>query len=152
MHPSSGANGVATSVSTSPSIPTKKPPPILPPTSAMGNSTANGVSRTPARPRRDAPPQMLGRGQRTASAGLRSASLIPDIQTVQTAQPPPYSMDSYHAHVNILLTLSSSIGQLYLKEIPRMPCVSHCSSTPNTFPIRSTGWHVLLQIPNEDFH
>ncbi|KFY72167.1 hypothetical protein V499_07693 [Pseudogymnoascus sp. VKM F-103] len=96
MHPSSGANGVATSVSTSPSIPTKKPPPILPPTSAMGNSTANGVSRTPARPRRDAPPQMLGRGQRTASAGLRSASLIPDIQTVQTAQPPPYiRSDSY---------------------------------------------------------
>jgi hypothetical protein len=83
----------ATPATSSPSIPTTKPPPILPGASASnsGLGLSNGVARTANRLRRDAPPQALGRGQRTASAGLRSASMQIDTPVVQVAQPPPYS-------------------------------------------------------------
>lgn len=135
MHLSAGANGVVSSVSTSPSIPTKKPPPILPPTSAMSNAAINGVSRTSARPRRDGPPQAVARGQRTASAGLRSASMIQDMQAVQTSQPPPYSMESYYTHTTNPLTMISSIRQLYPKKISLLSCVAHRPSPPDSLPI-----------------
>lgn len=156
MQPSMGLNGVnggAPSVSTSPSLPAKKPPPILPPTSGTSNGgTVNGISRTAARPRRDAPSQLLGRGQRTAGAGLKSASMVADMQVVQASQPPPYSNGLCPDCRSAPLTMSSSIRQLYLKEVSRVPCVAHRPSPPHALPIRPAGWHVLLQVSHEDFH
>jgi transcription factor SPT20 len=49
------------------------------------------MSRTANRPRRDAPTQLLGRGQRTTSTGLRSGSIVADTTAMQISEPRPYS-------------------------------------------------------------
>lgn len=55
---------------------------------ALGN---NG-SRSANRIRRDAPPQLLGRGQRNSSVGLRSASIVGEVAMAQPAEPQPYGL------------------------------------------------------------
>ncbi|KAH7342833.1 Spt20 family-domain-containing protein [Rhexocercosporidium sp. MPI-PUGE-AT-0058] len=72
-----------------------------PPNSATSNgagSNASGVrSASAGRNRRDAPPQLLGRGQRNSSvSGMRSASLAGDSSIAHVAEPQPYvKSDSY---------------------------------------------------------
>lgn len=130
--------GGAPSASPSPAFPQKKPPPILPPTSSsLGNGAGgvNGMSRTAVRPRRDAPPHLLGRGQRKTSAGLKSASLAPEALAVQYSQPQPYSKISRQSAVVPLLTMCSSKRQLYLEEVPRLLGLAHCPPPPDPFPI-----------------
>ncbi|KUJ21842.1 uncharacterized protein LY89DRAFT_577032 [Mollisia scopiformis] len=52
---------------------------------------SNGTgSRSANRIRRDAPPQLLGRGQRNSSVGLRSASIVGEVAMAQPAEPQPY--------------------------------------------------------------
>jgi transcription factor SPT20 len=89
-----GVTGTASTTS-SPALSAKRPQSgQMPSTSATSNSGGmNGSGpRTVNRPRRDAPPQLLGRGQRTSSAGLRSASIIADSAVAaQVAEPRPYS-------------------------------------------------------------
>lgn len=52
----------------------------------------SAASRAVARARRDTPAQLLGRGQRNSSAGLRSASLMGEYATPQVSEPMPYGM------------------------------------------------------------
>ena len=67
------------------------------PNPATGNgagSNAPGAKAGSAgRIRRDAPPQLLGRGQRNSSVGgMRSASLAGDSGIPHVAEPQPYGM------------------------------------------------------------
>jgi len=85
-------NGVSSSRSSpSPSMSAKRPPPGVRqqsnPPNANG-SNASSSARGPNRQRRDASGQLLGRGQR--SAGLRSASIVPDFEMSHAVDPPPY--------------------------------------------------------------
>src|SRR5271170_233574 len=96
-----GVNGT-TSTTSSPSLSAKNPPSAqFPPSSTTSNVNGmNGtVSRTANRPRRDAPTQLLGRGQRTTSTGLRSASIIADATTLQLSEPRPYGDFSFKKDV-----------------------------------------------------
>ncbi|CAG8956477.1 hypothetical protein HYFRA_00003863 [Hymenoscyphus fraxineus] len=87
-------NGIHSSTSSpSPSMSAGR----LPNSGKLPNSaTGNGVgamsagSRAIARARRDGSAQLLGRGQRNSSAGLRSASLMGDSAAPQIAEPTPY--------------------------------------------------------------
>jgi len=84
-------NGVVTSQSSpSPSMSAKRAPsavrqPSNPPTTNGANPPS---ARPQNRPRRDASGNILGRGQR--SAGLRSASIVPDFSMSTNTEPPPY--------------------------------------------------------------
>lgn len=62
----------------------------LPPNSASSNGAANSNSVRSTNRRRDAPPQLLGRGQRNSSVGLRSASVVGDSVAAPIAGPQPY--------------------------------------------------------------
>ncbi|KAL2075702.1 hypothetical protein VTL71DRAFT_645 [Oculimacula yallundae] len=88
-------NGINSSNSSpSPSISNSRLPPTTkyPPNSATSNGAGSSASgpRSASRIRRDAPPHLLGRGQRNSSAGLRSASLIGDSSVAHTVEPQPY--------------------------------------------------------------
>lgn len=63
----------------------------IPPNSATSNGigSASGV-RSANRARRDAPSQILGRGQRNTSVGLRSGSIAGEFVTPQATGPQPY--------------------------------------------------------------
>ncbi|KAH8672651.1 Spt20 family-domain-containing protein [Tricladium varicosporioides] len=63
-----------------------------PSSSAVGNSatsTSSGI-RSASRVRRETPSQLLGRGQRNSSVGLRSASIVGESAVPQTVEPTPY--------------------------------------------------------------
>lgn len=80
-------NGLNSSTSSpSPSMSTARLP------SANSNGAASAVNgpRSANRNRRDAPTQLLGRGQRNSSVGLRSAGINGDSGAVHAVQPPPY--------------------------------------------------------------
>jgi len=69
-----------------------------PPNSATSNGAGSNASgaRSASRNRRDAPPQLLGRGQRNSSVGLRSASLVGESSIAHVAEPQPYvKSDAY---------------------------------------------------------
>jgi transcription factor SPT20 len=88
-------NGIHSSTSSpSPSMSASRlPSGAKPPNSANSNGIGNGNSGVrSANRRRDAPPQLLGRGQRNSSVGLRSASVVGDSAAVPVAGPQPYSM------------------------------------------------------------
>jgi hypothetical protein len=91
-----------TTSATSPALSAKKTQPgQMPPASSTSNGGGiNGTRpRTVSRPRQDAPPQLLARGQRTSSAGLRSASIVVDAAVATNlSEPRPYS--------EIMLTLT----------------------------------------------
>lgn len=65
-----------------------------PPTSATGTAAPTSASgaRSANRSRRDTPVQLLGRGQRNTSVGLRSGSVVGELAPPQAAEPQPYSM------------------------------------------------------------
>ncbi|RFU27705.1 hypothetical protein B7463_g8631, partial [Scytalidium lignicola] len=66
-----------------------------PPNSAASNASNSGP-RSANRTRRDTPGQLLGRGQRTTSVGLRSGSAVGEISVPQAVQPQPYiQSDAY---------------------------------------------------------
>lgn len=90
----SSASGTATDIAT-PTLPAKKPPPILPPNMVgAGLNSTNGLSRNAARVRREASAQM-GRGQRNACASAKGAGTNgTDAQTIYP-QPQPYGMNLY---------------------------------------------------------
>ncbi|CZS97336.1 hypothetical protein WAI453_008549 [Rhynchosporium graminicola] len=88
-------NGINSSTSSpSPSISNGKLPTTakLPPNSATSNGAGSSSSgpRSASRVRRDAPAQLLGRGQRISSVGLRSASLVGNSSIAHTVEPQPY--------------------------------------------------------------
>ena len=88
-------NGVHSSTSSpSPSMSASRLPggsAKYPPTSATSNGVGSSSgARSANRIRRDAPGQLLGRGQRTSSVGLRSASIAGEVALQHTADPPPY--------------------------------------------------------------
>ncbi|KAH9216979.1 Spt20 family-domain-containing protein [Leptodontidium sp. 2 PMI_412] len=94
-------NGINSSTSSpSPSISNSRLPsttklPTNPATSNGAGSNASGA-RSASRNRRDAPPQLLGRGQRNSSVGMRSASLVGDSGIAHVAEPQPYvKSDAY---------------------------------------------------------
>ncbi|CZR57002.1 uncharacterized protein PAC_06891 [Phialocephala subalpina] len=97
-------NGINSSTSSpSPSMSASRLPnggSKYPPNSASSNGIGNSSAgvRTASRIRRDAPPQLLGRGQRNSSVGLglRSASIVGESAITQPAEPPPYVLtDEY---------------------------------------------------------
>jgi transcription factor SPT20 len=65
---------------------------------APSSATSNGVgsnssgARSANRNRREGPGQILGRGQRNSSVGLRSASIAGELLIPQVAEPQFYSM------------------------------------------------------------
>ncbi|KAE8451490.1 hypothetical protein EG329_003563 [Mollisiaceae sp. DMI_Dod_QoI] len=69
-----------------------------PPNSASSNGVGSNSAgaRSANRSRRDAPPQLLGRGQRNSSVGLRSASIARESAVTQPAEPQPYVMTDEH--------------------------------------------------------
>ncbi|KAG4431260.1 hypothetical protein IFR05_013248 [Cadophora sp. M221] len=70
----------------------------LPPNSATSNGAGNNPpgARSASRNRRDAPPQLLGRGQRNSSVGMRSASIFGDSGIAHVSEPQPYvKSDAY---------------------------------------------------------
>jgi hypothetical protein len=85
-------SGGTTSTSTSPALSAKRPPSsvILPPSAGINGIAAASSSRLLQR-RQNGPVPLLGRGQRTNSAGLRSASIATDVAASQVSQPRPYS-------------------------------------------------------------
>ncbi|KAM7220879.1 Spt20 family domain containing protein [Rhypophila decipiens] len=88
--------GAAARSSPSPSMSAKRPPSAV--RQPSNPPTANGMTPSSARPpnrlRKDGPGQVLGRGQR--SAGLRSASIVPDFASSPAVEAPPYVVtDSY---------------------------------------------------------
>lgn len=93
-------NGINSSTSSpSPSMSNSRLPSTAkyPPNSATSNGAGSNASgaRSASRNRRDAPPQLLGRGQRNSSVGLRSASLVGESSIAHVAEPQPYGMLSY---------------------------------------------------------
>jgi len=90
-------NGINSSTSSpSPSMSASRLPGSgakYPPNSATSNGVGSrgaGVRATNRTPR-DVPGQLLGRGQRNSSVGLRSASIAGDLNISQSAEPQPYS-------------------------------------------------------------
>lgn len=88
-------NGINSSTSSpSPSMSASRLPSAAkyPSASASSNGIGNTSSgaRSATRIRRDAPAQLLGRGQRNSSAGLRSASIVGESAVAQPAEPQPY--------------------------------------------------------------
>jgi transcription factor SPT20 len=133
-------NGINSSASSpSPSMSASR----LPSGSKMGpnSATSNGVGnnsavRPPNRTRREAPPQLLGRGQRNGSVGLglRSGSIVGDSVVAQTLTPQPYGTLRIHSHT-YGTKFGSEIQRIYPKKVPRPTAVSHDPSSPNTFSV-----------------
>lgn len=99
---------------------------------APNSATSNGVGNSSAvrsanRARRDAPPQLLGRGQRNGSVGLglRSGSIVGDSVVPQTLTPQPYGPSSIQFHRCVTNMSGSDIQRLYLAEISRPAPLSH---------------------------
>lgn len=88
-------NGIHSSASSpSPSMSASRLPSAAkcPSNSATSNGAgSNSGARAANRNRRDAPSQLLGRGQRNSSVGLRFASAMEDSGNGQNADPQPYS-------------------------------------------------------------
>ena len=123
---------------------------------APNSATSNGVGNSSAvrsanRSRREAPPQLLGRGQRNGSVGLglRSGSIVGDSVAAQTLTPQPYGTLSILCRENSAKSCSE-IQQLYLAEIPWPATFSHNSPPSYAFSIRSAGGQFLVQISHED--
>jgi len=88
-------NGINSSTSSpSPSMSAGRlPTPAKYPPNSAANTGAGSITSGPRsanRQRRDAPPQLLGRGQRNSSVGLRSSSIAGDSVAPQSVEPLPY--------------------------------------------------------------
>jgi transcription factor SPT20 len=99
---------------------------------APNSATSNGVGNSSAvrsanRSRREAPPQLLGRGQRNGSVGLglRSGSIVGDSVVPQTLTPQPYGTLSIQFHRCVINMSGSDIQRLYLAEISWPAPFSH---------------------------
>lgn len=87
----SGINGINSRTSSpSPSMSAGRLPPGTkhPINGATNNGIANGARSAKDRIRRDGPPQLLGRGQRNSSVGLRSASIIGESAAAPISEQP----------------------------------------------------------------
>ena len=86
-------NGINSSTSSpSPSMSTSRLPSgsKVVPNPVTSNGVGNNSAARSANRRRDAPPQLLGRGQRTSSVGLRSGSIVGDPAVAHPLTPQPY--------------------------------------------------------------
>lgn len=110
-------NGVSSSRSSpSPSMSAKRPPSAARQQSNPPN--ANGAAASSARPpnrqRKEASAQLLGRGQR--SAGLRSASIVPDFEMSHAVDPPPYSKyPTEYSHHTLFLFEGRTVSNVYIQ-------------------------------------
>lgn len=117
-------NGLNSSASPSPSMSAGRLPgaPKYAPNSAKSNGIGgnNLGGRSATRPRRDGPAQLLGRGQRNSSVGLRSAGIAGEIVAPPVLEPRPYSMSRFPAHIyKKLISLRSHKRRIYPQEVSR---------------------------------
>jgi hypothetical protein len=87
----SGINGIHSSTSSpSPSMSAGRLPPgaKYPTNGVTSNGVGNGSRSAKDRIRRDGPPQLLGRGQRNNSVGLRSASIVGESAAAAISEQP----------------------------------------------------------------
>lgn len=134
-------NGINSSTSSpSPSMSAGRLPNATP-RNTSGSAASNGVPngsagpRSASRIRRDTPAQLLGRGQRNSSVGLRSASLMGESAMIP-AGPQPYSKLCTWAK-EIKPNLSSLDRRVYLIQAQRQSAFVDNPPTSKPFPIRS---------------
>jgi len=90
-------SGINSSTSSpSPSMSSSRLPGVakFPPNSATSNGVGGGNSagaRSANRSRKEGQAQLLGRGQRNSSGGLRSASIVAEMSAPQASGPQAYS-------------------------------------------------------------
>ena len=127
-------NGINSSTSSpSPSMSTGRLPSAAKATPHSATTNGNGTSapRSANRNRRDGSSQLLGRGQRNGSVGVRSSSILGDSGAVQAPPVMPYGMEVSGCHRS-LLTLHSQNRRVYSAEVPREPAIPDCPPTPDT--------------------
>ena len=130
-------NGINSSTSSpSPSMSSSRLPGVAkyPPSSAASTGTVGGNpgSRSANRSRKEGQAQLLGRGQRHSSGGLRSASIAAEMGTPHASGPQAYSMLNLELDFRMLM-LCSQNGGLYSEEVQRQPAISSDTYAPNSF-------------------
>lgn len=146
-----GVNGVKPSQpSASPSSSSKRLPGAGQPSSSSsaGGSAVNGTNNRPIqRPKKEMPKpnEPASRLQRPSTR----TSVAEADRRVSKKFPEPYGLSFRRSMVwnDMLIHISNSENNiLYSQEILKMSSFAHNTSSSHSFPIRSTGWQLPLQL------